>query len=243
MAERVLITGASSDVGVALARALLATPEVTVVAHSFRGGARIEQLQAEFGERVEAVQADFSSLDEVRAMAERVLAGGVPLKMVHLPALRLQNERLTKFDFERFHRDMAVQVESLVVLLAKFAPKMAKMEGSRVVVMVTSNTHGMPAKFMSLYTVVKYAQLGLVRAAAAEYAGTHLTVNAVSPSMIDTQFLGEISEIMVNMAAAAHPKGRNAKVEDVLGAMEFLLSPGAGYMTGADLPITGGTHI
>lgn len=213
-----------------------------MVAHSFRGGARIAELKSEFGERVEAVEADFSDLAAVRAMAETVAGGGVPLKIVHLPALRLQNERLTKFDFDRFHQDMAVQVESLVVLLAKFAPKMAKQEGSRVVVMVTSNTHGMPAKFMSLYTVVKYAQLGLVRAAAAEYASTHLTVNAVSPSMIDTQFLGEISEHMVGMAAAAHPKGRNAAVADVLGAIEFLLSSGAGYMTGADLPITGGTH-
>jgi len=100
----------------------------------------------------------------------------------------------------------------------------------------------MPPKFMSMYTVIKYAQLGLMRAAAAEYAASGLTINAVSPSMIETQFVEEIGDVAIRMSAAANPKGRNAQPEDVIGAIEFLLSPAAGYMTGIALPITGGSH-
>jgi 3-oxoacyl-[acyl-carrier protein] reductase len=93
---------------------------------------------------------------------------------------------------------------------------------------------------MSMYSVVKYAQLGLMRAVAAEYAATGLTVNGVSPSMIETQFIGEIGDVAVRMSAASNPKGRNARPEDVIGAIEWFLSAAAGYVTGTDLAVTGG---
>jgi 3-oxoacyl-[acyl-carrier protein] reductase len=80
-----------------------------------------------------------------------------------------------------------------------------------------------------------------MRASAAEYAATELAINAVSPGMMETKFLSEIGETAVEMAAKTNPKGRNARPQDVIGAIEFLLSPGAGYMTGADIPVTAGS--
>ena len=215
---------------------------MSVIAHSHTGGSRIQQLQAEFGERVSSLHADFSDVESVKKMSDEILERfGTPTQIVHLPALRLNYERLTKFNLERFHKDMAIQVEAAVILLQFFAPKDGQIPGSRMVFVLSSVTHGMPPKFMSMYTLVKYAQLGLMRAAAAEYAATNLTVNAVSPGMIETQFLAEIAETAVEMSAAANPRGRNAHPDDVLGAIEFLLSPGAGYITGVDIPIAAGS--
>ena len=242
MTEIVLITGCSSDLGIALARRLLASgQDLTVIAHSYSGGARIEALQAEFGNKVYPVKADFSDATSVSTMADEIAAKFItPTQIIHLPALRLQYERLTKFKLEHFRRDMAIQVESIVILLQKFAAKMSKSEAARLVFVTSSVTHGMPPKYMSMYTVIKYAQLGLMRATAAEYASSKLTVNAVSPSMIETQFLEEIGDVAVRMAAGANPQGRNATTDDVIGAIEFLLSPQASYINGADLPITAG---
>jgi len=45
------------------------------------------------------------------------------------------------------------------------------------------------------------------------------------------------------MAAAASPQGRNATPQDLLGAIEFLLSPAADYITGIDIPITAGSTV
>ena len=109
-----------------------------------------------------------------------------------------------------------------------------------MVFVLSSVTRGVPPKYMSMYTVVKYAQMGLMRAAAAEYASTHLMINAVSPGMIETQFLDEIAETIIEMNAAANPKKRNAKPDDILGAIEFLLSADSGFIAGADIPITAG---
>ena len=243
MTEIVLITGASSDLGGTLARSLLAgDKDLILIAHSFSGGARIQALKDEFGDRVHSVTADFSDSAAVAAMSEDIsIKFGTPTQIVHLPALRLNYDRLTKFDLNRFHQDIAIQVEAAVVLLKKFAPKMSKMPSARAVFVLSSVTRAMPPKFMSMYTIVKYAQLGLMRAAAAEYAASGLTVNAVSPSMIETQFVSEIADVAVKMSAAANPKGRNALPADIIGAIEFLLSPAAAYMTGVDIPVTGGS--
>jgi 3-oxoacyl-[acyl-carrier protein] reductase len=243
MTDIVLITGGSSDLGCALARRLLSREgTLSVIAHSYAGARRIQELQAEFGERIYPVYADFSDAASANSMAAQILEKfGTPTQIVHLPALPLTYDRLTKFDLARFRKDMAIQVEAPVILLQHFAARMSKIPDARMIFVLSSVTHGMPPRYMSMYTVVKYAELGLMRAAAVEYAATNLTVNAVSPSMIETQFLKDVPEIAIRMNADANPRGRNAHAEDILGAIEFLLSPQAGYINGADIPITAGS--
>jgi len=241
--EIVLITGASSDIGCALIRRLLANEKpLILLAHAYKSADRLRTLQTDLGERIQLLQADLSQSALVSAMADDIATRfGTPSKIVHIPALRPINERLTKFNWERFQQDMAIQVQSALILLQRFAPKMSKLPSAKMVFISSSFTHGMPPKFLSMYIVAKYAQLGLMRAAAAEYAGTNLTINAISPSMIESQFIADIPELAVQMSAAANPRGRNAKPEDVLGAIEFLLSSASDYMTGVDIPVAAGS--
>jgi 3-oxoacyl-[acyl-carrier protein] reductase len=242
MPEVVLITGGSSDLGCALVRRLLSRQSaMLIIAHSYTGSKRIEQLQSEFGDAICPVQADLSDAIAVQRMADEISERyGAPTKIVHFPALPVLYDRLANYNPERFRKDMAIQVESAMILLQNFAPKMSKSPGARMVFVLSSVTRGVPPKYMSMYTVVKYAQMGLMRAAAAEYASTHLMINAVSPGMIETQFLDEIAETIIEMNAAANPKKRNAKPDDILGAIEFLLSADSGFIAGADIPITAG---
>ena len=85
---------------------------------------------------------------------------------------------------------------------------MAKLTRGRVLFVLSSVVCGVPPKYMTMYTTLKYTQLGLMRSLAAEYASTSVGINAISPSMVETQFLSEISEIAVQMSAAANPQGR-----------------------------------
>jgi len=240
--EKVLVTGASSDIGRALVRRLLESFETTtVLAHWHRSGEKLAALKEEFGDRLSLVQADFSQAASVTRMTEEIAREhGTPTSIVHLPALRLTHERFTKFQWERFEEDMAVQVRSAIIVLKAFLPKMTKLPRARVLFVLSSVVHGVPPKYMTMYTTLKYTQLGLMRSLAAEYASTPVRINAISPSMVDTQFLSEISEIAVQMSAAANPQGRNATTDDLLGAMELLLSPASDYIHGIDLPIAAG---
>jgi 3-oxoacyl-[acyl-carrier protein] reductase len=241
--ETVLITGASSDIGCAIVKSLLSRPDgTTVLAHSFASGERLRVLQAEFGSRLQLLESDFSQRSSVEAMAEQIASGhGTPAGIIHLPALRLSYERFTKFNWNRFEADLAIQVESAVILLQRFLPEMVKLPRARVLFVLSSVVHGVPPKFMSMYTIIKYMQLGLMRSVAAEYASSTVRINAISPTMVETRFLNDIADVAVRMSAAANPQGRNATTADLLGTVEFLLSPASDFIHGIDIPIAAGS--
>lgn len=67
-------------------------------------------------------------------------------------------------------------------------PNMAKKKYGRIVFMLTSCTINNPPKYQSSYVTVKYALLGLMKALAVEYADRGITVNGVSPDMMETKF-------------------------------------------------------
>ena len=243
--ETMLITGASSDIGCALTRRLLNRPDPPIVlAHSFASADKLRPLQDESKGQLRLLQADFSQSSSVVAMCDQIAGEfGTPAAIVHLPALRLSYERFAKFNWDRFQSDFAVQVQSAVILLQRFLPQMAKLPRARVVFMLSSVVHGAAPKYMSMYTTIKYAQLGLMRSLAAEYASTPIRINAISPSMVETQFLNDVAEVAVQMAAKANPLGRNATPQDLLGAIELLLSPASDYIHGITIPITAGMNV
>jgi NAD(P)-dependent dehydrogenase (short-subunit alcohol dehydrogenase family) len=59
--------------------------------------------------------------------------------------------------------------------------------------------------------------------------------------MVETRFLEDIADAAVQMSAAANPQGRNATTADLLGAVEFLLSPASDFVHGIDIPIAAGS--
>ena len=127
--------------------------------------------------------------------------------------------------------------------MQRFLPKLAKQKGGRVVVMLSSVTLGVPPKALTQYTTVKFALLGLMKALASEYADKKITVNCISPSMIETQFLSLINERIVELSAESHPLKRNATVFDVVPSILMLMSDDAAYINGVNVPITGGSNF
>jgi len=188
------------------------------------------------------VQADFASQEQVSALIETLRRShGRPNKIVHLAAQPLVLERFSKLDWYAAQADIDISVRSIAMILKAFLPELAK-EGcpGRVVIMLSSVTTGEPPKGFAAYTLVKFALLGLARSLAAEFADKRIGVNAVSPYTMETPFLSRLPHKYVELAAMQNPAGRNATVNDVVPAIEFLLSESAGFITGVNLPVTGG---
>ena len=244
--ERLLLTGGSSDLAGALIERLAewAQPPA-ILAHYHASGERIQEWQERYGAMVEGVQTDLATTDGADRLIDTVRQRwDCPDGIVHFAALPLRLERFKAWDHDRFLADLNIQVLSLAQILKALLPGMTKCGRScKVVFVLSSVVHGIPPKFMGEYTVAKFAQLGLMRAVAAEYAGTNISINALSPSMVETRFLAGIAGKAVEISAAQMPHGRNLQPATVAAALDFLLSSGSDGLHGIDLPLTDGSVI
>ncbi len=246
MAYTYLITGATSDVGVALLNRLLAAagPEDVFIAQGCGDLQKLAPLCQAHPGAVRPFDVDLSDAAKVETFLRMVEATcPAPTHIVHLPALPVVNTKFKNFDEERFSRDMEIQIHSIVKLCKAFLPGMAKAKFGRVLFIQTSYTIGCPPKNTAAYVMAKSAVGGLMKSLAVEYARFGVTVNCVAPSMMETHFLKDTPDLIVQAAAAENPMGRNAAPADVVPAMAFLLSDEAGFITGVTLPVTGGSAI
>ena len=106
--------------------------------------------------------------------------------------------------------------------------------------MLTSDTVDMPPKYQSSYVTVKYALLGLMKSLAVEYAEKGITFNGISPDMIETKFLSELPELIVENNRNNSPLGRNIRIDEIVPIFEYLLSDAGASMTGQNIAVTGG---
>ena len=241
MSKTYLITGATSDIGLELIKTVAKNGDKFLLqgfgdADALKNFCSENNIDAEY---FDVNLADSEATD--RFVAE--LGAYSPTHFVHLPALRVVNTKFKSFDEERFMLDMNVQVMSAVKICKYIMPKMAKAKYGRVLFMATSYVLANPPKNTGAYIMAKNAIVGLMKSLASDYVSNGITVNSVSPSMIETKFLAETSHLIVEAAANDHPMKRNAQVNDVVPAMAFLLSDEARFITGVNLPITGGSVI
>jgi len=238
----VFITGASSDIGIELIKNI--KEECVIIAHFNSNSSRLLALQKETKNKIVPLQSDFSSDISIGNMLEHIESEiGVPNKIIHLAAPKFENIRFKSVSWHHFQNELNVSLGSITQILNRFLPKLATEKRGRVITVLSSVTLGVPPKALTQYTTVKYALLGLMKALASEYAEKKITINCVSPSMIETQFLSLINERIVELSADAHPLKRNAVVSDIIPIILLLLSNEASYINGVNVPVTGGANF
>ena len=234
-----LITGASSEVGMAYIKRLdeTASEKVVVIAHYANTKAGLEALQNEFANvELHMVQADLSLADGADKVCAFIKEHGMEVTHVlHLAASAFSHVKIKKWDEEKVRKEMQIQLFAFASLMKEILPKMAKTGYGRVCVMLSSCVLGKPPKFMSGYVAVKSALLGYMKAAAVEYGDKGVCINGISPNMMETKFLRNIDEKIVQMTAESSALGRNIRVEETVGGIEYLLSNDASYVNGVNL--------
>lgn len=236
-----LILGASSDIGLALMERLLPGGG-TIYAHYHQSRSKLDRFSAAIASgQMIPVEADFTQRSQIESLLDRVVAKGSPERIVHLPAPKITHIRFSQLDWETTQREIDVQLRSIMLILGRLLPAMAKAKRGKVLFVLSSYVLGVPPKFMSHYITVKYALLGLMAALSSEYAEKGIGINAVSPSLTQTDFLREIPEKLVEMNAEQHPLKRNAVPADLVPLMAMLLSGESNYVSGVNIPIAGGS--
>ena len=239
--SKYLILGASSEVAVAFikAHAWSEGDEIFAQYHSHKDA--LEEAVKNIPARVYLRRADFMTeegiSDFVRAVRDE---GFTPTHILHAPAFPVKNARLTELEWGDFHGQILIQVRSFFEVMKAVVKPMAKSGGGKIVVVLSSGTINVPPVYMTDYITAKYALMGLAKTLAAEYAGKKILVNMVSPSMMETKFIAGIFSGVSEASAANNPMKRNATPQDAASLVEYLLSESNTFITGANIPVTGG---
>ena len=244
MSEKILlITGASSDIGVNLINKVSKDFDYIIAQHN-KDEKELLKIKEKLKDKLILVKGDFIEEQDTYQFVERVKATEkVPTHIVHLPAGKCENLKFNKISWEKFQTDINISLRSLVIVLNTFLPQMAKNKEGKVVVMLSSYTTNIPPKYLASYVTSKYALLGLVKALANEYANKGIKINGISPSMIETKFLENIPELIVKQNAMNSSTGKNLTVDDVIPTIKFLLSEESNSITGQNIAITNGNNM
>lgn len=240
MGKVLLITGASSDVGISLIQRVYERYDV-ILAHYCNSEQRLLELRAKLGDKIQLCQADFTDVASINEMLTTIQnKGNIPNHIVHISAQNTLNQRFYKIEWEEYEKAMEIALMSIVKILKFFLPYMKKAKYGKIVFMLTSYTLNNPPKYQTAYVVTKYALLGLMKSISVEYAERGIMVNGVSPDMIETRFLNNISDLVIRQNAERSPLKRNLTVQDVVPTFDFLLSEAADTITGQNIGIMGG---
>lgn len=238
-----LVTGASRGIGEAIIKQLAASG-LTVIgtSTSTRGAEGITDYLKSIDNPGFGVVMNFNEPESIDAGYELVVEQcGAPNILVNNAGIAKDNLflRMKESDWDEV---MQVNLKSVFTLTKKAVRAMLKARWGRVVnISSVVATMGNPGQ--ANYCAAKAALEGFSRSLAQELGGRSITVNCVAPGFIATDMTESMSSDQKEAMLAHIPLNRLGCGEDIAKAVEFLISDGANYITGATIPVNGGLRM
>jgi 3-oxoacyl-[acyl-carrier protein] reductase len=227
-----LVTGASKGIGRAIAREL-ARAGATVVVGYRSGQEEAESLAAELGGR--AVQADVSSAED----AARLVAEAGDLDVLVNNAGLTRDGLLARMSDDDWRTVLDTNLSSVFYTCrAVTRPMMKKRRGAIVNISSVVGVHGNWGQ--TNYAASKAGIIGFTKSLARELGSRGIRANVVAPGYVKTQLTDVLPEEATKAMVDQTPLGRVAEPEEVAGAVRFLCSEEASFITGEVLLVDGG---
>jgi short-subunit dehydrogenase len=198
---RALVTGASSGIGAAFARALAARGQDLVLVA--RGTAKLEalatELAAQHGIAADVISADLARIDAADAVASELATRGIAVGTLINNAGFATHGEFGELDAAREGDEVMVNVHSLVALTRALLPAMLKRRAGGII-NVASTAAFQPVPYMATYGATKAFVLSFSQALAEEVREHGVQVVALCPGQTETAFFDQIDEARVGRA-------------------------------------------
>ena len=239
-----LVTGAARGIGAAIANALAADGFAVAIGDldPASASATASQIAADHGVATMAVGMDIAALGDVRAAIEQVEAVLGPLTaVVNNAGIDVIKPFLESTEAE-WDRIIAVNLRGTINVCRAALDVMVPRRQGRLV-NIGSDAGRVGSSGEAVYSATKGGVIAFSKTLAREVARHGITVNCVCPGPTETALLGQVAEYSQKLydgLSRAIPLGRTAQPTDIAPAVAFLLSDGAGYITGQTLSVSGG---
>jgi len=244
MGKVALVTGASRGIGRSIAETLAAAGYAVVVNFASRvedADATVAAIGAGGGTAV-AVQADVSDVAAVTRMFATVDERFGRLDaLVNNAGIGRRIDRLTEIDDDTWRRTLAVNLDGAFYCMRAAIPRLEAGGGGRIVNISSGAAHTGGA-IGAHYAASKAGMLALTAKAARELARAGIAVNAVLPSVIETEMLDAVAPDAAARARVMSqvPIGRFGRPEEVARLVRFLVVEAPDYLTGEFISLRGG---
>ena len=231
-----LVTGGSRGIGAAISREL-AEAGARVAVNYRAGQEAAEKLASEIGGL--AAQADVSSADEVQAVVERVESELGDLDILVNNAGVTRDTLIARMSDEDWETVIDTNLRGTFNTSRAVARKMLRRRSGAIVNLSSVvGVHGNPGQ--ANYAASKAGIIGLTKALARELGSRGVRVNAIAPGYISTELTDVLNEEQRGLILGNTPLGRLGEPGDVAGAVRFLCSDEAAFITGEVLLVDGG---
>ncbi|WP_225850969.1 SDR family oxidoreductase [Streptomyces sp. HPF1205] len=229
MSRSVLVTGGSRGIGLGIARAFAGRGDRTAV--TYRTGEPPEGLLG--------VRCDVRDTASVEAAVAEVADRQGPVQVLVANAGITRDGLLLASAEADFAEVLDTNLLGAARCVRAVLPDMLRARAGRII-LLSSAIGLMGAAGQANYAASKAGLLGLARSLAWELGPRNITVNVVAPGYIETDMTQNLTDKRKSEIRVLIPMRRSGSVDDVVGAVTYLASAGAGYVTGAFLPVGGG---
>ena len=238
-----IVTGGAQGIGRAIADGLAAEGARIVVADLQRA----EKTAAMYPEGI-GLTVDVSKEDDVERLASEVVerCGSIDV-LVNNAGLyaSLEMRPITEIPLDEWRQVMDVNIASMFLTCRALVPAMREHDGGKIV-NISSGTPFRGVPFLLHYVTSKGAIVALTRALAKELGKDSIQVNCVAPGFTMSDGVKahpEVVEALRDVSVAARTIQRDQVPEDVVGAVVFLCTSAADFITGQTMVIDGGQYF
>ncbi|NRD20808.1 SDR family oxidoreductase [Winogradskyella eckloniae] len=236
-----LVVGASGGIGLEVTKQLL-QEGFNVIGHYNRNKTGLNHLKNSLKnpENLMLIQSDLTSDSGVDQVLESVNRYTDTLDaLVYTSSPSIPNIDFQSLDWQDFAIQIKLHVEIPFLLTQRLEDHLSHKQAG--VVFITTQSIEQPFAKLAHYTTAKGALLGLTKSLATDLASKKIRVNAVSPSIADTDLNADLPKKIKLLTAAKTPLKRLAAPEDIAQAIVFLAdSTKSGFITGETIRINGG---